>query len=172
MTAKGVFYVFAWVSDLERSKRFYGETLGWKLGTDEKDVAGFSVGSAYLVIHTDNRSEQPRRYPGGMHVAIQVDDVDAEHARLKQLGLEVGEPCDQPWGERNFSFADPDGSRAASSERRSARVQLRIAAEDPFLVERHPPVGRQTGCDARPRRQRGVPRLAAVEIAFAEPSKG
>ena len=40
MTAKGIFYVFAHVSDLERSKRFYGDTLGWKLGTDEKEVAG------------------------------------------------------------------------------------------------------------------------------------
>ena len=38
MAAKGVFYVFAFVSDLARSKRFYGETLGWKLSTDEADV--------------------------------------------------------------------------------------------------------------------------------------
>jgi catechol 2,3-dioxygenase-like lactoylglutathione lyase family enzyme len=29
MTATGIFYVFAFVSDLPRSKRFYGETLGW-----------------------------------------------------------------------------------------------------------------------------------------------
>jgi catechol 2,3-dioxygenase-like lactoylglutathione lyase family enzyme len=117
MNAKGIFYVFAWVSDLERSKRFYGETLGWKLGTDEKDVAGYSVGGGYLVIHADNRSEQPRRYAGGMHVAIQVEDVDAEHARLKRLGVEVSELRDQPWGgERNFYFDDPDGYTWAYSQ--------------------------------------------------------
>lgn len=45
MTAKGIFYVFAFVSDLAGSKSFYAETLGWKLGTDEQDVAGFSFGS-------------------------------------------------------------------------------------------------------------------------------
>src|SRR5215468_12188107 len=75
MTAKGIFYVFALVSDLARSKRFYGETLGWTLGTDEPDVAGFSFGSGYLVLHTDDRSGSARPYAGGMHVAVQVDDV-------------------------------------------------------------------------------------------------
>ena len=43
MAATGIFYVFAFVSDLARSKRFYGETLGWTLGTDEADVAGFAL---------------------------------------------------------------------------------------------------------------------------------
>jgi len=109
MTAKGIFYVFAHVSDLERSKRFYGDTLGWKLGTDEKEVAGFSFGTAYLVLHRDDRPPQARRYAGGMQVEVQVEDVDKEHARLKKLGVEVGNLIDQPWGERNFYFADPDG---------------------------------------------------------------
>jgi len=35
MTVQGMFYAFIYVSDLERSKQFYLETLGWKLGTDE-----------------------------------------------------------------------------------------------------------------------------------------
>jgi catechol 2,3-dioxygenase-like lactoylglutathione lyase family enzyme len=105
---KGIFYVFAFVSDLERSKRFYGESLGWQLGTDENGVAGFSFGTGYLVLHVENRQE-PRRYAGGMHVAVQVDDAAAEHGRLKRLGVQVGELLDQPWGERSFTFHDPDG---------------------------------------------------------------
>jgi glyoxylase I family protein len=109
MTAKGIFYVFASVSDLARSKRFYGDTLGWKLGTDEHDVAGFGFGSAYLVIHADERPPEARRYAGGLHVEVQVDDVDAEHARLLQRGVKVSDLRDQPWGERNFFFDDPDG---------------------------------------------------------------
>ena len=35
MAVKGIFYVFAEVSDLAHSKKFYGETLGWKLNTDD-----------------------------------------------------------------------------------------------------------------------------------------
>jgi catechol 2,3-dioxygenase-like lactoylglutathione lyase family enzyme len=109
MTAKGIFYVVAQVSDLQRSKRFYVETLGWKLNTEESDVAGISFGQGYLVLHADDRSSEFRRYAGGMHVAVQVEDVDADHARLKSQGVAVSDLCDQPWGERNFSFADPDG---------------------------------------------------------------
>ena len=111
MAATGIFYVFAFVSDLARSKRFYGEILGWKLGTDEPDVAGFSFGSGYLVVHTDDRREPIRCYAGGMQVEVRVDDVDAEHERLRKLGVAVSDLEDQPWGERNFSFVDPDGYR-------------------------------------------------------------
>lgn len=109
MTETGVFYVFAQVSDLQRSKRFYGETLGWKLGTDEPEVAGFAFGEGYLVLHRDERTDDARPYAGGMHIGVKVGDVDAEHARLKRLGVAVGELVDQPWGERNFFFNDPDG---------------------------------------------------------------
>ena len=97
------------MSDLGRSKRFYAETLGWSLSTDEADVAGFAFGGGYLVLHTDDRPRDARPYVGGMHVAVKVDDVDAEHARLSKLGVAVGELRDQPWGERNFYFDDPDG---------------------------------------------------------------
>lgn len=109
MEAKGIFYVFAHVSDLARSKKFYAEMLGWKLGTDEDGVAGFAFGSGYLVLHADDRSRESRRYAGGMHVEVRVEDVDAEHARLRKLGVQVSELNDQPWGERNFYFDDPDG---------------------------------------------------------------
>jgi len=107
MSIKGIFYVFAEVSDLARSKTFYGETLGWKLGTDEKDVAGFAFGSGYLVIHATGKRASSSG--ASLYVEVQVDDVDAEHGRLKELGVEVSDLRDQHWGERNFSFRDPDG---------------------------------------------------------------
>jgi catechol 2,3-dioxygenase-like lactoylglutathione lyase family enzyme len=107
MAVKGMFYVFAEVSDLARSKKFYGETLGWKLNTDEKEVAGFAFGNAYLVIHATGKKSPPSG--ASLYVEVQVDDVNAEHARLKSLGVEVSIPQDQHWGERNFFFRDPDG---------------------------------------------------------------
>ena len=109
MAPKGIFYILAHVSDLGRSKRFYQDKLGWTLGTDEPYVAGFSFGSGYLVLHVDDRSKESRSYSGGLHVAVQVEDAAAEHARLKAQGVAVGELDDQPWGERNFTFSDPDG---------------------------------------------------------------
>ena len=109
MAIEGLFYVHAFVSDLARSKRFYGEVLGWTLGTDEPGVAGFQFGSGYLVAIQDERPPADRLYPGGMSVAVKVDDLDAQHARLAGHGIEVGSIRSQPWGERSFSFADPDG---------------------------------------------------------------
>lgn len=109
MPVQGIFYVSILVSDLERSKEFYAETLGWKLGTDEDGVAGFHFGSAYLVALQDRRAEAERRYAGGMQVEVKVDDIDAEYARLQEAGVEVSELREQAWGERNFEFRDPDG---------------------------------------------------------------
>src|SRR5262245_9648849 len=109
MAIKGIFYVSTFASDLERSKKFYGETLGWTLGTDNGHVAGFAFGAGYLVVHAETRPPGERRYAGGMHVEVSVDDAGAEHARLQTLGVAVTPLVDQPWGERNFSFSDPDG---------------------------------------------------------------
>lgn len=109
MAIQGIFYVSVLVSDLGRSRQFYRDTLGWELGTDEEYVAGFHFGSGYLVVLQDTRDPQARRYAGGLQVEVQVDDVHAEHARLKAAGVKVGELREQPWGERNFTFEDPDG---------------------------------------------------------------
>jgi catechol 2,3-dioxygenase-like lactoylglutathione lyase family enzyme len=109
MAIKGIFYVLAYVSDLDRSKRFYRDQLGWELGTDEYGVAGFSFGSGYVVLHEENRPAGARPYAGGLLVSVQVDDADAEHARLKSRGVPVSDPVTEPWGERSFQFTDPDG---------------------------------------------------------------
>jgi catechol 2,3-dioxygenase-like lactoylglutathione lyase family enzyme len=109
MTVKGIFYVLLYVSDLEVSKRFYREQLDWQLGTDEPGVAGFAFGTGYLVLHEDRRPAGERIYGGGMHVEVQVDDIEAEHTQLEGRAVSVTAIRDQPWGERQFEFHDPDG---------------------------------------------------------------
>lgn len=108
MSIQGIFYVAVHVSDLARSRRFYAEQLGWKLETNEATVAGFRFGSGYLVLLAGPDSKAGS-HAGGMHVAVLVDDIDTEHARLRAAGVEVRPLLSQPWGERNFSFRDPDG---------------------------------------------------------------
>jgi catechol 2,3-dioxygenase-like lactoylglutathione lyase family enzyme len=105
MAIQGLFYVCAAVSDLARAKRFYGDTLGWRLETDTDEVAGFWFGSGYLVAQ---RTSGPHG-SGGTHVAVRVDDVDAEHARLAGRGVAVSALVEHPW-ERSFRFSDPDGN--------------------------------------------------------------
>ena len=47
----------------------------------------------------------------GIMLNFKVDDVDAEHARLMEAGLETAMPLeDHPWGDRGFSVIDPIGN--------------------------------------------------------------
>lgn len=109
MSVQGIFYVAARVSDLARSKQFYSEKLGWKLETDEPTVAGVRFGTGYLVLLSDPTPGAEDPLSGGIHVAVRVDDIEAEYDRLRRAGIELGELRSQAWGERNFSFLDPDG---------------------------------------------------------------
>lgn len=44
------------------------------------------------------------------HLSIEVDDVDALHARARELGVSIEkEPTDEPWGVRRCFLRDPDG---------------------------------------------------------------
>lgn len=47
----------------------------------------------------------------GVMLNFRVDDVDREHARLLNEGLEPAIPLeDHPWGDRGFSIIDPIGT--------------------------------------------------------------
>jgi predicted enzyme related to lactoylglutathione lyase len=108
MAIQGLFYIHIQVSDLARAKTFYGEALGWGLETDEPGVAGFRFGSGYLVV-SEAPPEGPRPTAGGVEIAVQVDDLEAQHERLDRAGAAPTPIAARPWGERNFSFRDPDG---------------------------------------------------------------
>lgn len=44
------------------------------------------------------------------HLSVEVDDVDAHHARAKELGLTITYPLtDEPWGVRRFFVEDFEG---------------------------------------------------------------
>lgn len=106
MAIEGVFYVHAQVADIARAKAFYGDKLGWRLDTDEPGVAGFWFGSGYLVATLDTSVQHGS---GGLNIAVRVDDIDAEHRQLATRGVAVSPIEARPWGQRDFSFTDPDG---------------------------------------------------------------
>jgi catechol 2,3-dioxygenase-like lactoylglutathione lyase family enzyme len=66
---------------------------------DSQTVALFKEGSAHAA---DNHS---------VIIEWQVDDVDAEYARLEHETLEwVQTPATMPWGNRSALLRDPDGN--------------------------------------------------------------
>jgi catechol 2,3-dioxygenase-like lactoylglutathione lyase family enzyme len=95
--------------DFERSRRFYGETLGlavfreWGEGAEGGVV--FYLGAGLLEL-SGASSEAPS---SAIRLLLQVRDVRAEWRRLVALGVPIdSEPEVKPWGLVEMTLRDPD----------------------------------------------------------------
>jgi catechol 2,3-dioxygenase-like lactoylglutathione lyase family enzyme len=101
------------VSDVDRSRAFYGETLGWPVDHDQtvdeniRFVQVTPPGSACSIAFGRGLTEME---PGSLR-AIQAVVGSAEEvlADLTARGVEADGVDEQPWG-RFVTFADPDGN--------------------------------------------------------------
>jgi catechol 2,3-dioxygenase-like lactoylglutathione lyase family enzyme len=109
--------VFLNVSDIERSRRFYGGLLGLPevvQPDDHTSVYGLG-GDVSLVIHGHGEYAGAAvppgiEDPGATILFLTVVDVDAAVEALRAAGVTVrSEPTDQPWGARDAAVLDPDG---------------------------------------------------------------
>lgn len=101
------------VSDQQRAKTFYLDVLGFKLIREEPMGPGMNwiqlapIGQTVtiaLVTWFENMK------PGGLQgVMVNTEDIEAEHALLRNRGLQIGEIKQEPWG-RYAMFSDPDGN--------------------------------------------------------------
>ena len=110
------------VTDIDRSRRFYGETLGLPLVSGDDTWPEYQLGenlSVYLIDPTN--VGQSFTGPHASHVALRVPDVAAARAALEQAGVEFeGEILDTGVCHMAF-FRDPDGN-ALMLHRRYAPV--------------------------------------------------
>jgi len=105
-------------SDFDAGRAWYRDVLGLRVyreyGTGGR-VTGvvFFLGGGFLELVSGGSP-----VPGtGAALWLQVPDVDAEHARLADAGVDVlSGPVDEPWGLRECWVADPDGVRIALIE--------------------------------------------------------
>ncbi len=74
-------------------------------------VAGgvIAIGGAGTVALFSEGSAQPASNRTAI-LEFLVEDVDAEHARLKDIVEVVQGPKDMPWGNRAAQFRDPEGT--------------------------------------------------------------
>lgn len=90
------------------TREFYTGLLGLDVAMDQGWVVNLvsaSSPAAQIIIVDAAQVSDPQP-----DMSIQVDDVDAVHARALQLGLPIAyELRDEPWGVRRFFVADPDG---------------------------------------------------------------
>ena len=113
VNARGISTIFIEPQDLEESRRFYGELLGFPQSFDDGDhVVVFDVGGGtQLVLHTNHG--EPFKNPGeGMSLYLAVDDVDGAVEELRTAGVTItAEPQDEPFGIRDACVLDPTGFR-------------------------------------------------------------
>ena len=101
------------VDDVDRSRAFYGDTLGWPVDHDrtvDENIRFVQVtppGSACSIAFGRGLSQME---PGSLQ-AIQavVPSADDALADLTARGVEASGVDDQPWGRFVF-FTDPDGN--------------------------------------------------------------
>jgi len=96
-------------SDLARSRSFYRDMLGLRIGTDASpDWVDFELGNGQrLGLHPDSETLLVR--PGSLQLAFNVDNVDAFITDARMSGVRVlQDPYDQDSG-RVAVITDPDG---------------------------------------------------------------
>jgi len=105
------------VSDLERAKKFYGETLGLKVKDERADGVRYEAGGGSLVL------VYPSQFAGtaqSTYMGFDVDDVEKAVGELRERGV-VFEEYDMPGlktvdgiaeieGVKGAWFKDPDGN--------------------------------------------------------------
>ena len=107
------------VGDFEKSKKFYGETLGWKpASASSDDVAFFQAGGVVFALYPREKlAEDALTSPKGSgfagftlaYNAKSESEVDGIIAGLKSKGVKiVKEPQKVFWGGYSSYFADPD----------------------------------------------------------------
>ena len=102
--------------DIKNLVAFYEKVMNKKAEWLVPTFAEIVTPAATLAINTAETValfKEGSAEPGANRTAIlefQVDDVDAEFARLKAEVQVVLEPKTMPWGNRAAQFRDPEGS--------------------------------------------------------------
>ena len=106
--------IFMPVTDVDRARTFYGDTLGWPVDHDQtvdeqiRFVQVTPPGSACSIAFGRGLTQME---PGTQHsIQVVVGSADEALADLTGRGVDATGVDEQPWG-RFVTFTDPDGNR-------------------------------------------------------------
>lgn len=108
-------YVIHYVEALSRSVAFYRDVIGLRVRIEGDGYVEFEMENTKFSLFERSKLPELIGREGGNppcgEIGFLIDDVDAEAARLRGLGVEIlTGPVDRPWRERTLHVADPDGN--------------------------------------------------------------
>ncbi len=115
---KALSTITLFVEDLATTRQFYLDVFGVPVVFEDDVSAVFGFGNVQvnLLQVTEAPELVEPATPGGpvagprFQLTVDVDDVDAVCARLRESGVELlNGPVDRPWGVRTAAFRDPAG---------------------------------------------------------------
>jgi uncharacterized glyoxalase superfamily protein PhnB len=91
----------------EKTRDFFVKVLGFEVAMDMDWVVTVASpsnrGAQVTIVANDD--------PAAPGISVEVDDVDAVHAKAVELGIEVAYPLrDEDWGVRRFMVREPGGT--------------------------------------------------------------
>ena len=100
---------------MERSVKFYKETLGLPIKTKSKDWTEFFSSGTVLALHPAKKKSAIKA-ASGMLVGFEVSDLDASVKKLKEKKVKFyKKPKQEPFG-KHAIIQDPDGHLVSIAE--------------------------------------------------------
>ena len=99
------------VSDFERSLRFFRDQLGLKVLTSDENFgySSFDTGAAQIAFAVSK--DQPELVGRHTGIGLIAEDINLAYEELRAAGVEFEmPPSKQPWGGVLALFKDPDGN--------------------------------------------------------------
>ena len=115
MTFRKVGAVILLVSDMERSIRFYRDTLGIPIKIKSKAWTEFFNKDTVLALHPAKKKSKMKT-GSGMLVGFEVSDLDSTVKKLKEKKVKFfKKPKEEPFG-KHAIIEDPDGHLVSIAE--------------------------------------------------------
>jgi predicted enzyme related to lactoylglutathione lyase len=111
---KEIAFVVYPVKDLGRARTFYEETLGLKVGEDFGEMVEYDIAGTAFAINANPYQSAP-----ASSVAFEVDNLDAEVAKLKAAGVAFQGGINESPVCRMALFQDPDQNTLCLHQRKS-----------------------------------------------------
>lgn len=102
-------YIEIPVTDLDKSREFFGQLFGWEFQEWGPDYYSFNDGRLDGGLR---RSEEPAP-ASGVLLVFYTEDIDRDYARVKQLGATISQEVIEFPGGKRFHFTDPVGTEFA-----------------------------------------------------------